>query len=202
MDQTTVNAVEDLQPMDLDREAAAMVFARSDAGPREAADQIAQMARTCERAGALLVVSSDEEAAGRMLITARRLAYPALERRGSTLPDDVGVPLDAAPALLAGIAEIAAREGPDRHHSDTQATATCIPRSFTTMPTSQRSSGRGGRSVRAFASRWGPEVPANTAWDCSSDHTLGGELGDSQHVHRAVKHALDPDGILNPGKAI
>jgi glycolate oxidase len=33
------------------------------------------------------------------------------------------------------------------------------------------------------------------------DH-LPAELGDAHDVHRAIKAALDPAGILNPGKAI
>ena len=88
-----------------------MVFARSDAGRVEGAEEIAAMARLCEQAGADLVLTTDEEAEGRMLMAARRLAFTALERRGTTLLDDVVGSAPGVPALLRGVEGIAERSG-------------------------------------------------------------------------------------------
>lgn len=54
-------------------------------------------------------MTTDEAAEGRSLMNARRLAYPALERLGTALLDDVSVPVATIPELLAGIEAIAAR---------------------------------------------------------------------------------------------
>ena len=52
--------------------------------------------------------SSDEEEA-EALFAARRLAYPALERLGPVLTEDVCVPIAAVPDMLARIEQIASR---------------------------------------------------------------------------------------------
>ena len=116
MDGQTIRAVEAFQPQELDPDAAALVFARSDDGRAESLAEVAAMERICEEAGADLVVTTDEEAEGRMLMAARRLAFTALEHRGATLLDDVGVPLGAIPALLDGVdADRRRVRRPDRH---------------------------------------------------------------------------------------
>lgn len=204
MDHATVNAVEDVDPMDLDREAAAMVFARSDAGRLEGGEQIAAMERICEAAGASLVVTSDEEAEGRMLMAARRLAYPALERQGATLLDDVGVPLGAIPALLEGIERIAAREGvligTFGHAGDGNMHPTLVY--------DRADADAVDRARRAFAAL--VHLALSLGGTVTGEHGVGllkrpllsAELGDAHDLHRAVKAALDPAGILNPGKAV
>ena len=75
MDRRRSGAVEAFQPQDLDPDAAAMVFARADDGRAESLAAVAAMERICEACGADLVVTSDEEAEGRMLMAARRLAF-------------------------------------------------------------------------------------------------------------------------------
>lgn len=74
-----------------------MLFARSDAGPDAGPREIALIEELCEAAGATLTVASDDLDEGRMITVARQLAYPALERKGSTLLDDVAVPLPQVP---------------------------------------------------------------------------------------------------------
>ena len=53
------------------------------------------------------MLSTTDIEAGRRLLEARRMALPALERKGTTLLDDVAVPVPAIPELIARIAEIA-----------------------------------------------------------------------------------------------
>ena len=54
------------------------------------------------------MVSTDDDEAD-ALFAARRLAYPALERLGPVLTEDVCVPRSALPAMLGQLEEIAAR---------------------------------------------------------------------------------------------
>jgi len=204
MDRFTLAAVEDFQPQGLDPDAAALVFARSDAGRVEGAEEIAHMERICEEAGASLVVTSEEEAEGRMLMAARRLAYPALERRGATLLDDVGVPLGAIPALLDGTAAIAAEHGvlvgTFGHAGDGNMHPTVVY--------DHTDPGEVARARAAFAAivaltlSLGGTITGEHGVGVLKREFLAAELGDAHAVHHAIKHALDPAGILNPGKAI
>ena len=64
----------------------------------------------CREAGAAYVAVTDDPDEGEMLMAARRMAIPCIERLGAVLIEDVGVPLPQIPALLAAVADIA-----DRH---------------------------------------------------------------------------------------
>ncbi len=70
-------------------------------------------------------VSSDEQEA-QALFAARRLAYPALERLGPVLTEDVCVPKKHVPAMLARIEEIASATTSSSPTSPTPVTAICI----------------------------------------------------------------------------
>ena len=83
MDSVSVNAVEDMTAMGLDRGAGALLIARSDAGGAGGEAEIAVIAACCEAAGAAEVFSTTDEVEGEALVAARRLALVALERRGT-----------------------------------------------------------------------------------------------------------------------
>ena len=108
MDRTAINAVEDAMKMGLDRDAAAMLIARSDAPGPYAAAEAETMAQACHDAGAVEVFHTDDPDEGEAFCAARRFAIPAVERMGDLLLEDVGVPLPQLPALVSGIADIAA----------------------------------------------------------------------------------------------
>jgi glycolate oxidase len=110
MDATTINAVEDMLKMGLDRSAAALIVARSDSQHKAAEDEIATMAAACRQNGADELLTTDDPAEGEMFVVARRAAIPAVERLGRLLLEDVGVPIPQLPALVAGVARIAERQ--------------------------------------------------------------------------------------------
>jgi glycolate oxidase len=62
-------------------------------------------------AGAMWTELSTDDAEAEALFDARRLAYPALERLGPVLTEDVCVPRSKVPAMLAEISDIAVRNG-------------------------------------------------------------------------------------------
>src|SRR3954467_10360316 len=102
MDRTSINAVEDYTSMGLDRTAEALLIARSDAPGSAAAAEIAALAAIAEEHGATEVFATDDPGEGEAFATARRAAFPALERMGNLLLEDVGVPLPLLPQLVRG----------------------------------------------------------------------------------------------------
>jgi glycolate oxidase len=200
MDRASINAVEDLEPMDLDRDAGAMVFARADEG----LPAVEAMAELCTTHGASIAVTSDEEAEGRMLMAARRLAYPAFERQGATLLDDVGVPIDCLAKLLDGIAAIAERRaiviGTFGHAGDGNMHPTIVY--------DHCDADQARRAAEAFDDVL--ELAVSLGGTVSGEHGVGvlkrdaavGQLGTAHPLHRGVKDLFDPHGILNPGKAV
>jgi glycolate oxidase len=189
--------------MDLDPDAAALVFARSDEGGGTA--EIAWMERTCEAAGAALVVTSDEEAEGRMLLAARRLAYPALERRGATLLDDVAVPVGAIPAFLAAVQAIAAAHGvliaTFGHAGDGNMHPTIVY--------DHHDADEVARARAAFAAI--VRAALQLGGTITGEHGVGllkrpylvDEIGpDALDLSRDIKRVWDPDGRMNPGKML
>jgi glycolate dehydrogenase FAD-linked subunit len=204
MDAATLGAVEQFQPMDIDLGAAAYLFARADTGESQSVTDVERMAKRCEKAGATLVVTTDEEAEGRSVMAARRLAYPALERQGATLLDDVAVPIGAIAALLDGIERIAGRHevivGTFGHAGDGNMHPTIVY--------DRRDDDMVRRAHDAFDAI--VSLALDLGGTVTGEHGIGllkrtharVELGPSLDLHRAVKRAFDPADILNPGKAI
>jgi glycolate oxidase len=205
MDGTTIATVEAFQPMGLDAGVAALVFARSDAGGSLGMEEVTRMQRLCEEAGADLVVTSDEEAEGRMLMAARRLAFTAFEHRGAALLDDVAVPLPAIPALLSGVARIADEHGlligTFGHAGDGNMHPTIVY--------DPSDADEVARTRAAFAAIL--ELGLSLGGTVTGEHGVGVlkrehlalELGpDVMELNHTIKRALDPAGLLNPGKGI
>ncbi|MBM7806250.1 glycolate oxidase [Geodermatophilus bullaregiensis] len=206
MDRTCIRAVDDLLRADLDRDAQAMVIAQSDAGGAVAAEEIAALTRLCEEAGADLVHSTDDPAEGDLLLTARRMALPALERLGSSLLlDDVAVPRSRVATFIDGCDAIAADSGlvvgVVGHAGDGNMHPTVV---FDGADPDQRA-----RAHAAFDAIL--ELGLSLGGTITGEHGIGvlkadwleRELGAvSLDVHRSIKDALDPAGLLNPGKVL
>jgi glycolate oxidase len=201
MDATTVAAVEEFSPMALDPDSV-LIFARSDQPGDFGAKEIASIERLCQDAGASLVVTTDEEAEARMLMAARRLAYPALERKGAVLLDDVAVPLPAIAPLLAGIMEIAKRHGvligTFGHAGDGSMHPTIVYDADDADEVQ--------RARTAFSAIL--DLALDLDGTITGEHGVGTlkrswlpkELDGAHGLNLAVKRAFDPDGLLNPGK--
>jgi glycolate oxidase len=111
LDRACLKAVEDWKHLGIEADAEALLLARidtpGDSGAAEATDIAAAMAE----AGSTWVEQSTDDAEAEALFEARRLAYPALERLGPVLTEDVCVPRSKVPAMLDQIKAIAARHG-------------------------------------------------------------------------------------------
>jgi glycolate oxidase len=202
MDQTTINAVEDHAAMGLDRTARALLLARSDAPGGAAAEEIATMQAACADNEATEIFTTDDPGEGEAFAAARRLAFPALERRGELLLEDVGVALPKLPRLVAGVEAIAAAH-------DVTIALVAHAGDGNTHPVivyDARDPAHTARAEQAFA-----EVMAlalSLGGTITGEHGVGrlkqpwlpAYLGaDALALTRRVKQALDPLGILNPG---
>lgn len=139
-----------------------------------------------------------------MLTAARRLAYPALERLGATLLDDVGVPLAAVPALLTGVERIAERHGvligTFGHAGDGNMHPTVVYDPGD--PDAVDRARAAFADIVALALDLGGTMTGEHGVGLLKRPWLERELGASKELHDAVRRAFDPDGLLNPGKAV
>ncbi|GAB3361027.1 FAD-binding oxidoreductase [Modestobacter lapidis] len=203
MDQTCIRAVDDLIRADLDRDAQALLLAQSDSGGEAAAAEIALLTRLCEEAGADFVHSTDDPAEGDLLLTARRMALPALERLGSLLLDDVAVPRSQVATFIDGCVAIAAEAGlvvgVVGHAGDGNMHPTVV---FDAADDDQRARAfTAFDAILALGLSLGGTVAGEHGVGTLKADWLEREIGPvSLSVHQAIKDALDPAGLLNPGK--
>ena len=202
MDNASINAVEDYRPMGLDRSAGAMLLAQSDAPGEARALEIAAMEAACELAGAKEVFMTDDPDEGELFVAARRAAFPAVEALGSLLLEDVGVPIPLLPELLTGIANIASKNGtpvPVVAHAGDGNTHPLVVYD----PTDEAARVRAYQAfdeIMALAISLGGTITGEHGVGRAKKAALPDQLGpDVMALTRAIKNALDPHGILNPG---
>jgi len=202
MDRPTINAVEDLTRMGLDREAEALLVVQSDEAPGLALEELEEVARICERHGATEVFHTDDPATGEQFVAARRMSITAVERRGSLLLEDVGVPLPQLGTLVRGIAAIAAER-------DLMIAVVAHAGDGNTHPLvvfDRADADQVARAERAYDEIM--HLAIGLGGTITGEHGVGRlkrpwlahYLGpDELALNRRVKEALDPAGILNPG---
>lgn len=205
MDRVTLAAVEDWRRLDLDLESAALLLVQSDLPGTGRNDEIAVAARCCEEAGASLVVAAEDEVEGELLMEVRRLCFTALERRGGTLLEDVGVPRGRVAELLARIEAIAARTGLEiatfGHVGDGNMHPTII---FDRASADERERAHAAAGmIFEAALALGGTITGEHGVGTLKLPWLEDEIGTRpRELARGVKAVFDPGGILNPGKAL
>lgn len=202
MDNTSINAIEDLRGHGLDRAAGALLVAQSDA-PGDARELEIDHARAaCEAAGGrdVLVTTDPDEA--EMFVEARRAAFPAMQAKGSLLLEDVGAPVPLLPQLIDGISALA-------HEHDTTIAVVAHAGDGNTHPIivfDPDDTAATARAHAAFADVM--KLAISLGGTITGEHGVGrtkkaalpDQLGPVvMALNRAIKHALDPAGILNPG---
>jgi glycolate oxidase len=202
MDNASINAVEDYVAMGLDRSAGALLIARSDAPGSAASTEVGLMAQACERHMPTELFTTDDPADGEMFAAARRAAFPALEKLGDLLLEDVGVPLPALPALVRGIEMIAVERGTRIAvvaHAGDGNTHPLIVYDATDPDATARAQMAFGE-VMDLAISLGGTITGEHGVGRLKKAWLPDYLGpDVMELSRRVKNALDPQGILNPG---
>jgi len=203
IDRTCLQAVDEWLKLGLPRDAQVLLLAKVDepgATGRELADRVAAIFTA---SGGLNVEQAADAAEVGRLFLARRMAYPALERLGPVLTEDVCVPRSAVPAMLSRIQASAAKHdvviANIAHAGDGNLHPLII-------------APEGDLSAKARAKAAFDEIVE----DCralggtvTGEHGVGllklpGAAAELElrviGMHQAVKDALDPQGLLNPGK--
>src|SRR3954470_3170651 len=203
IDRHCLRAVDDWKHMGLADGGDVLLLGRADA-PGQAGEEEADAILACfDSAGATWSTRSTDPEEAEALFAARRLAYPAVERLGPVLTEDVCVPKMLVPEMLARIERIATE-----HHIHIANVAHAGDGNLhPLMITSPDDDAARVRAQAAFekivdeAIALGGTVTGEHGVGLLKRRGLAEEAGPAVlAMHRAIKHALDPAGIFNPGK--
>ena len=205
VDRSCLEAVDAWKNMGLSLEADVVLLGRTDTPGADGAQEAERMREAFAKSGASLVAVSADAQESEALFAARRLAYPALERLGPVLTEDVCVPVGAVPEMLGRIQATAAaydvRIANIAHAGDGNLHPLII-----TEPGNDAQRERAQEAfevILADALALGGTVTGEHGVGLLKRPGLARELAAPVvAMQRAVKEALDPYGILNPGKAI
>ncbi len=203
LDRACLKAVEEWKHLGIEADASALLLARVDSPGDSGDSEAAAVAATMAGAGALWVEQSTDAAEAEALFEARRLAYPALERLGPVLTEDVCVPRSQVPAMLQHISELAARYGVQIATIAHAGDGNLHPLIITPA---------GDEAARAAAQAAFEELldaAIALGGTVTGEHGVGLLKRDGMRreldpgsiaMQSAVRTALDPLGIFNPGK--
>ena len=200
IDDTTLRAVEEWKPLGFEGVGTVLIM-QSD----ESAELCASGAAIAEKHGAIDATYSDDPKDSSDLIQVRKLAYPALERKGIALLDDVCVPISQISNLVSKVKEISEQSklliGIFGHAGDGNMHPTIVYDHGDTEAEQRAQS-----AFNAIIS-----VAQALGGTASGEHGIGSikvEAARSEsgerilELQRAIKRIFDPNGILNPGKKI
>lgn len=204
LDRKTIRCVEDFSKAGLPLDAEAILLIETDGHPAAVADEAAKIEELCRTHGATSVKRAADAADAARLATARRSAFSALARlRPTTILEDVTVPRSELAGMIRAVEAIAEKHRLNiatfGHFGDGNLHPTIL--------TDERDTEEMHRVEAAFADiveetlKRGGTITGEHGVGLAKKPFLRRQLGDSSfELLRLVKRALDPDGLLNPGK--
>lgn len=205
MDAFTIAAVDDAYRLGLDRTAAAMLMVESDLGDAAAERELERVEQACHTAGATSVVRAANAQEADWLREARRGAHGALEKMGAARMDDVGVPRSRIPEMLDEITRVAQKHnlriGVFGHAGDGNLHPTYVLDRDDPAAESRVDVARD--EIYRAALALGGTITGEHGTGLAKKPWLELQRGArSVEVMRSIKQALDPKGLLNPGKVL
>ena len=210
LDGSSLRMLNDYGDFGLDAEAGAMLIMQVDQSPTDSEAAMETFAEVARRCGALDVAYSDDPTDSAALITARRMIQPAYEKfagahGGGQLLDDVCLPRTAVPEFCDRLSALRESSGLEialvAHAGD----GNMHPSVF--FDAGDEAATATAQEVFEEIMRIGIELGGTI----TGEHGVGylkrawlpNELDEgSRRIQMAVKNALDPLGILNPGKML
>ena len=206
VDETAIHCVEEYMNLGLDCTADAMLLVETDGDPENADHEIERVAEICRQAGAKDVQVAHNTAESDDLWRARRSISPSLGRvRPNKLGEDIVVPRSVIPSMVARIKRISTQYDLPivifGHAGDGNLHPNIL--------FDKRDPEESERVEAAVGDLF--EAAVELGGTLSGEHGIGtlkrpylemalGPL--AVEVMRGIKHALDPQGILNPGKVL
>jgi glycolate oxidase len=163
------------------------------------------MIRHFDAAGASFSARAGDAEEADALFAARRLAYPALERQGPVLTEDVCVPRAAVPEMLGRIQAIGERHGTTIANIAHAGDGNLHPLLVTPVgdePARRRAQAAFHEIIAAAIDLGGTVTGEHGVGLLKRDGLAAEQSPENLAMQRAVKAALDPHGILNPGKIL
>jgi glycolate oxidase len=204
LDRTTIRCVEDFSHVGLPLDCEALLLMETDGHPAAVAEEAARMEQLALKNGASNVRVAEDDAQAVRLATARRNAFSALARVSpTTILEDVTVPRSELAAMIRLVEAVAAKHklriGTFGHMGDGNLHPTFL--------TDERNKDEMHRVEAAFAEifeaaiRMGGTITGEHGVGVSKKAFLPKFAGPAQmRAMRELRRALDPNGILNPGK--
>ncbi len=206
MDNFTIRTVEDFAKAGLPVDAQALLLIEVDGPPGQVADEAEKVEEICKRLGALRIQVAKDAAERNKVWEARRAALSALARVSpTTVLEDATVPRSKIPAMMHELDRIAKQYkltiGTFGHAGDGNLHPTIL--------TDRRNTEEWHRVEAAIDDIF--DVALSLGGTLSGEHGIG--MAKSKYMEketsratilysRRLKKALDPKGILNPGKII
>ncbi|HWR02921.1 MAG TPA: FAD-linked oxidase C-terminal domain-containing protein [Humidesulfovibrio sp.] len=206
MDNFTIRTVEDFAHAGLPVDAQALLLIEVDGHPGQVADEAEKVEAICKQQGALRIQVAKDAAERNKVWEARRAALSALARVSpTTVLEDATVPRSKIPAMMHALGDIATKYkltiGTFGHAGDGNLHPTIL--------TDRRNKEEWHRVEAAIDEIF--DVALSLGGTLSGEHGIG--MAKSKYMEketsratilysRRLKKALDPKGILNPGKII
>lgn len=206
MDNFTIRTVEDFAHAGLPVDAQALLLIEVDGHPGQVADEAEKVEAICKKLGATRIQVAKDAAERNKVWEARRAALSALARVSpTTVLEDATVPRSQIPAMMHALGDIATKYkltiGTFGHAGDGNLHPTIL--------TDRRNKEEWHRVETAIDEIF--DVALSLGGTLSGEHGIG--LAKSKYLEketnratilfsRCLKKALDPKGILNPGKVI
>ncbi|MFN2433591.1 MAG: FAD-linked oxidase C-terminal domain-containing protein [Gemmatimonadota bacterium] len=206
LDRTTLRCVEAYARIGLPTDAGALLLVEVDGRAAVVAEDAARVEELCAASGATRVIRARDADEALRLKTARRAAFSSLARLSpTTILEDATVPRSALPEMVAAVERIAAKHhlviGNFGHAGDGNLHPTCC--------IDGRDPDQVARAHRAFeeifraALDLGGTITGEHGVGLSKKAFLPEAIGaGGMRWTRAIKRALDPAGVLNPGKVL
>lgn len=200
IDQTTLKAVEAWHPLGFEVAGSVLLMQLDE---NHSLCEVAL--ETCKQFDLIDGVYSDDPADAADLIRVRKLAYPALERMGATLLDDVALPITKIAEFVQRVEKLSQEVnltiGIFGHAGDGNMHPTIV-HDHGDLAAAERAQKTFGQIV---------EIAQSLGGTASGEHGIGSikpgfvtkEISKTViDLQRAIKKVFDPNSILNPGKKI